>query len=344
MARNMKDANGVVFKKLADYCERRDNPVLNPTAPRWVHANPIADEILKEVHIRSEMSFGRHRNLAWLQHIDRHFIGLMGFEHDPDLPGYPVLEDVQGFDVCLIAETHVQPRASTAAVRDIVEFGAKGDLGYVGHDNAAVMELFPAIKVLESTEPLDDSIAEAAFLRFCVDESRLGSSWIEDELAMSLATLAEMVVPSLPYRELCRAVFDLDPRSLYMALYRCVEATYAYEKASKLARALSLPMSWDQLAAALDTEMGWHPPEAQSLNVALEHAHAMDLEDICDCLGVEIGKDLSVSAGRAIYRLRNQIVHYRPTNDVVDFETIDWNRLCNSMVTIALHVFHDAYR
>lgn len=152
-----------------------------------------------------------------------------------------------------------------------------------------------------------------------------------------------MVVPSLPYRELARAVLDLDPRNLYMALYRCVEATYAYEKATKLANALSLTLAWDEVAAALDSEMGWHPPEAQSLNVALERANERDLEDICACLGVEIGNDLRVSAGRAIYRLRNSIVHYRPTYDSLEIESVDWNRLCNSMVTIALHVFHDAY-
>ncbi|TQN01026.1 hypothetical protein FHX68_1165, partial [Microbacterium lacticum] len=38
----------------------------------------------------------------------------------------------------------------------------------------------------------------------------------------------------------------LDPRSLFMSLYRCVEATYAHDKATKLKQGLSIEHEWQE--------------------------------------------------------------------------------------------------
>ncbi|TFC67790.1 hypothetical protein [Cryobacterium sp. TMT2-4] len=361
MNRDMRVANGAVFERLAQYCADRDEPIIGAEKVRWVHADDGSDEYLKHLVIHESIGFGRHRFLAWLErpigvievgddsgadevaHEASHFIGLIGFDHDPDHAELPVRDCVWGFDVCLIAELPVRPNKAPIAIRDIVEAASKGDVGYIGHENDSVFSLFPSIKVLASLTPIDQTAIWAIFLRLCVDESRLGTSWIESDLADLLVVLAELNVPSLPYRELCRAVFDMDPRSLYMSLYRCIEATYAYETATKVGTALSVGRAWYEIAASLDAEMGWHPPEAQSLNGALSRAYRQDLEEICDCLGATIGKDLDVSAGKAIYKLRNQIVHYRPTNDPLNMEEMDWNRLCELLLTISLDVFDAAY-
>lgn len=366
MNRDMRGANKAVFERLAQFCEARDQPLSGADKDRWVHADGESDEYLKHLIIHESIGFGRHRFLALLERpIDvglaekteagtgddgeetliepTHFIGLIGFDHDPDYSLLPVRESVRGFDVCLVSELPVRPIQSPVAIREVVEAGSKGDAGYVGHDNDKVLSLFPPIKVLASATPIDRTSIWSTFLQLCVEECRLGSSWIESDLARLLGTLAEMNVPSLPYRELCRAVFDMDPRSLYMSLYRCIEATYAYETATKVGIALSVGRSWYEVAASLDAEMGWHPAEAQSLNGALARAHRKDLEEICICLGATIGNDLDVSAGKAIYKLRNQIVHYRPTNEPLPVDEMNWNRLCELLVTISLDVFAGPY-
>jgi hypothetical protein len=42
---------------------------------------------------------------------------------------------------------------------------------------------------------------------------------------------------------------------------------------------------------------------------------------------------------RKIYQLRNALVHYRPFHQRISLKQIDWNRLCESMALLALHVY-----
>lgn len=176
-----------------------------------------------------------------------------------------------------------------------------------------------------------------------IEECPSGESWIDDPLADELVTLADLNVSHFPYDVVCRSIFDWDPRSLYMALYRCLEATYAYESCRRLIASLGLDKDWHELAAALDAEVGWHPQEAASLNLVLQYALKDDLQAVCDCLGVVDGADLCVKAGRAIYRLRNRIVHYSSQAGGFGLDVADWNELCHRMVGIVFHVFSHAF-
>lgn len=343
----MKAANSAVFQRLAQFAGDREFPIPNPQAARWVHANPNADKVLKAAQLCRSMSFGRFRHLAWLIFDERHYVATVGFDHEVMDPSLTLMEDVQGFDVCLLAELKVSPSVAAARVFDVVAAGSLDEnSAYQGHDNDQVMPLFPQLRVYESADQLSDDIVWSAFLGICSDESRHGGSWIESDLADSLSILAESNIESLPYQELCRSTLDLDPRSLYMSLYRCIEATYAHDKASRLKASLSVEHSWNMIAAVLENEMSWRPLEAESLNAVLRHAQNQDLIDVCQCLDVKLGEDLgnlSSLAGKAIYKLRNQIVHYRPAHIPLDFESTDWNRLCKALVAIASDVFHQAY-
>jgi hypothetical protein len=177
----------------------------------------------------------------------------------------------------------------------------------------------------------------------CAEECQQGGSWIESDLADVLVTLTDLNVPALPYSAICRSMFDSDPRSLFMALYRCIEATYAFESSRRVVDRLGLQLQWQALAAALEEEVGWHPQEASSLNVVLRHAVEDDLLDLCDCLSVDVGRDLQASAGRALYSLRNHIVHFRPGIASPAVQEIDWKQLCRVLVGIVFHAFTRAY-
>jgi hypothetical protein len=130
-----------------------------------------------------------------------------------------------------------------------------------------------------------------------------------------------------------------------MSLYRCVEATYAHDKATKLKNDLSIEHEWHKIAEVLENAMSWRPLEASSLNVVLAVAKEDDLREVCECLNVTLQDDtyLPSAAGKAIYQLRNRIVHYRPALAPVDSAEIDWNRLCIALVSVAHKVFYAAY-
>lgn len=345
MTRNMIEANKDLFRRLVEYCQDREWPIDNPDAARWVHLDGDAKEVLKHLKIESVLSFGRYQHLTRVRVRNRSYIATIGYEHEFLSSGLLQLEDTQGFDVCLLSELKVEPVVDAASVFNVVSAGSREEGGedYAGHDLISIAHLFPVLRVYESTSELSEETARCIFLKMCVEECQLGGSWVNQQLADSLETLADLNVPSLPYHELCRAVFDRDPRSLYMALYRCIEATYAFDKASALVSKLDLKMEWTELAAVLQDNLNWRAPEAQSLNVALSRAQNRDLLDLCSCLGVEEGSDVRSTAGTAIYKLRNQIVHYRPTSQPLRFESIDWNRVCTLLVAISMDVFHGAY-
>lgn len=254
--------------------------------------------------------------------------------------------DIQGYDVCLLTELPVSPSASAAEVYNVVAADSRSsNPKYHGHDNTQIVALFPPVRVFASAEPIDDELIWPIFLSISSEESRNGGSWIESELADRLCALADANVDLLPYKELCRSTLDLDPRSLFMSLYRCVEATYAHDKATKLKQGLSIEHEWQEIAEILEKEMSWRPLEASSLNVVLAFAQVDDLREVCECLNVPLYKDtnLASAAGKAVYDLRNRIVHYRPALAPVESEEIDWNRLCNALVSVAGDVFHSAY-
>ena len=345
MSRDMRLANKTVFGKLVRHCAARGVQITRPSAPRWVASTPESREVLKNVKVLESISFGRFRHLAWLRYDDVDYLATIGFEAPRNALRLVALEDIEGYDVCLLAELPVLPKISSASIKNVVEFGNKDDdKDYAGHDNESVVGLFPEVRILAAGDgALDPAFMRPAYMLLCAGEVEILGSWIDQKLADSLEALAELAVPSLPYQELSRAILDLDPRSLYMALYRCIEATYAFEHSSRLAVALGIPKPWYEVAAALDAEVSWHPLEANSLNTALTHADERDLTAVCQCLHQQVGKDLRASAGKAIYKLRNQIVHYRPTADPLVLESVDWNTICNLLVTIALDVFHRAY-
>lgn len=343
MTRNMKRANTTLFEILEKYCVARGEPIPSAGVVRYVSGDATAQYYLQVLEVGPILKFGHHRSLSRLRAGGEYFIALLGFEFESELSQLTLIDSNPGISVCLLSEVAPRPIASPANIWNIVEASSADESDYSGHDIEQVEGLFPAIRVFRCTEPIDDDSTWQLFLMLSAEECQRGGSWIDDDLAGAISTLAELNIPSLPYAAISRSMFDLDPRSLYMALYRCIEATYAYESCRKLVSRLSLSASWLELAVALESEVGWHPQEASNLNLVLQYALDEDLEEVCDCLSVDGAADLHVAAGRAIYRLRNRIVHFRPGGEPFDVDSIDWNRLCKCLVMIVFNVFSRAY-
>lgn len=346
MTRNMISANTIVFNRLINFANGQQRSVPMPRAGRWVSSNEPDKDVLKNAKIIQKTSFGRYRHFAWLQYQDRDYLATIGFSSEMDNQQFVALDDLGGFDVCLISELPVSPIASVDEVYNVVAVGHKDDVaGYTGHPNESIVGLFPRLQVFESANPLSADIVWQLFLSMSAIESRQGGSWIEDSLAEALVKLAQSNIESFPYYELCRSTLDLDPRSLYMSLYRCVEATYAHRIASQLKSDLGSESEWVEIAATLERVMSWRPLEAESLISVLNHANQDSLRIVCECLDVDLNSDTKIqsSAAKAIYGLRNEIVHFRPGFKAVDVDGLAWNDLCRALVAIAHDVFSYTY-
>jgi hypothetical protein len=350
MSRNMIEANSYVFATLEAYCSAHEDPIELPGAPRYIYGDSTAKRYLKFMQAGPILRFGYHRSLVNLYVGSEHFIALTGFEFEPSFGqerAFRMLSPLAldpGIAVLVLFTVRPRPTASASTVKNLVEVFSGHETNYRGHYIEDIATLFPSIQIFRCAQPLDEDACWRIFLMLSADECQKSGSWIETELAEVIVALADIGMPFLPYEALCRSMFDFDPRSLFMALYRCIEATYAYESCRKLVNKLSLRTAWHELAAALESEVGWHPREAASLNLVLRYAHDGDLADICALLKVDAGDNLADSAGRAIYRMRNSFVHFRPGNKPPsDLDSMDWNRLCKLIAQIVFSVFSRAY-
>jgi len=345
----MRAANRAVFAHLEQFCQRRSEPIPTEGLPRFVKFRDSAEgeqdrRDLMHGQVEAALRFGGDRALAHVRVGTDDFIGLIGFDYEPVVTSLSLIDNTPGLEILLLSELAPRPRASPAEIRNIVEAGSMDDAGYTGHQAEDLEQLFPRLQLLGIDEPVDKEAASRVFLMISVGECANSASWIEDALAEELVSLTDLDVPAMPYAAICESIFDADPRTLFMALYRCIEATYAFETSRRLVDDLALDVTWVQMAASLAKVAGWRPQEASSLNIALGNALERDLNELCQCLNVQVGNDLAASSGQAIYSLRNRIVHYRPGTDRVDADSIPWNTLCQVLVRIVFHVFTSAYR
>lgn len=277
---------------------------------------------MTDARIEECVHFSSTRKLARVEFSRKSYLLTIGFEKSHQIFYNQDLNLDPAFLTVALCELQPRPSASPDEIREIVEWSDKNaDSKYSGHDFVGIARLYPQINVYELAIDAADATWNS-FFRACIDECKLGSSWIEGRLADALHSLCELDQSRIPYKVLCRSIFDDDKSSFFLALYRCLEALYSYSSADRLAKALNITTPWEDVAAALEDSLGWHPREESSLMSIVRYASSQDLRTIISRLGVknpaEDGDLLADQAAKAIYKLRNSIVHYRPAQQRVD--------------------------
>jgi hypothetical protein len=297
--------------------------------------------------IREKADFSATRKLVRLELGPKTYFCTVGFDNPAPLSSAKEISVDPAFLTVLLYELGPRPRATVAEIRNVVEAtDLIAESSYAGHDFEAVSALFPPVRVFELPAIPNDATWKI-FFKICVEECGYSDSWIEAELSETLQSISDLDPDKIPYRVLCRSIFDGDPTSFFLALYRCLEALYAFASAQKVVSALQLKQPWSEVAAVLENELGWYPREEGSLENLLRMAGVTELKAVCGLLSeIDAGDDEQVAANRAarcIYRLRNSIVHFRPAQHAVDFGKIDWNRLCLHMAVIVLFIYAEVF-
>ncbi len=244
----------------------------------------------------------------------------------------------------LLAELSPRPKGTVSQIRDIVEAAdLESDDTYSGHDPELIASLYPTIRIFETGR---NPPVWSLFFRICIEECQLGMSWVESDLADTLRVMCDLDEGNIPFRVLCRSIFDEDPSSFFLALYRCIEAMFFYWSATNVVAALKISSKWEDVAVVLEDELGWHPREESSLEKILSMASPNDLKTTIRAFGENSEGDIASLVKRAakkIYGLRNSIVHYRPSQHVVRLDTYNWNSLCISMAGIIHNVYYGVF-
>lgn len=339
-SRNKIAANTAVFKLLDDYCSFRDEPLANAGAPRWISTTKDGREFLVRATLTEQLSFSASVKVARYDLSGRTYFITSGMDI-PEPPSCVLLEELDGGIVTtFLAEVAPRPTAPPSAVRNIVEVA--DDLSterYDGHDHLSICSLFPTIQVFSASDLLAGETFKVFFL-ICLADRRRIDQWIDEQLADALAAITELSSASIPYLVLCRAVLDMDPAALFLALYRCLEAMYAHDQAQALMTRIGLEKDWVEMAETLESTLGWYPREEPSLEILLATALSEDLRGVAVALREPIPQDAKESSfvAKKIYNLRNALVHYRPFHRKVSSAAIDWNRLCEAMTRLVRRV------
>lgn len=209
---------------------------------------------------------------------------------------------------------------------------------------AEVLEFFPEVSLYWNdgcyitTEEsavlrpqVQSTLAQVALL---ASSEPLFSHHVTSATRSVLASVLANASALLPYDGFARAAFDADPRSMFMALYKCLENLYAYSRVSELINDLNLESTWIQTAETLANRIKWRPQEESSLaDVLALCSPEAPIEKLYDALPGNKGtvpakSNLPRSTASFLYALRNSIVHVRPGLKGVDNDVEDWNLLC----------------
>lgn len=352
MTRNRTEANRRIFSFFDSYCRSQDSASVidNEGAPRWIKTEEedrCDRGFLTESICLREIAFSPRRVVSIFDFDNGTYFFVVGFQwaESNDLVGEVALTG--GMLSALLCETPIRPIASISEIRNIVGgLDANQDSDYEGHDKEDIKRLFPTINVF-SAENIDELDHEKIVFSLCLDEVKNGDSWIGEELSDYLYGLCSLDVLNIPYKTLSRSIFDADESSLFLALYRCLEALYAYSAATALSGKLGLNQDWPEVAVALEDTLGWYPRESDSLTDLMKHAVSHDLNYMLTAVGQNpdeySGENRHAGAARHIYKLRNSLVHYRPAHQHLDYQEIDWTLLCCAMASSVAFIYYEVF-
>lgn len=319
-----------------------------PTGDRYIFLDEDEYDVLVGSKRLEYMKLGRHQAAALIEFSNGHALALAGFESERVGANHICeVEVTPGRAVAMLADLEVDPVAGPSTVLNVVAAGSKSDAEYQGHELVRVLALYPGLRLLEvGADVAGVAHFHSHVLAACARRGAHGNGWINQSLEDELALLGEQRIAGLPYEFLLRAVFDLNPTSLFLALYRCLEATYAYTKASELAESLGINKPWVEVARALGNTLSWYPRHDHSLAALLAMPTVLhsDLEALAVALNRNQGADaISTRVAEGVRELRNSLVHYGPTTRQISILNDDWNELCIPLARVVGRVFVHAY-
>lgn len=342
MSRNRIEANRRLFNRLDKFCNVKNVKLDTYGKPRWLATKSPDKYILDHMGIADVTAIGGGRYLAIGSIDDLVFMVSAGFKFSEPPDGFTEIDPGPGHLTAILSEVPVGIVASPYEVKDAIDLHDRTTPGYKGHDFEKIHDLFHRVRVFSSLQIGEDPWG--SFFKFCIEERAIGIPNPEDHLLDALRSLADLDPNLLPYRVMCRSIFDVDPSSFFLSLYRCLESLYSFSSAQELGRRLQIKQSWQEIAGIVENVTGWYPRDESSLEALLRRASSADLRKVVSALGgkIEDGQSPSVKAAKEIYALRNAVVHYRPAHQMRDLNDLNWPSICVPLVGLILDVYVEA--
>ncbi|PKO68886.1 MAG: hypothetical protein CVU22_06990 [Betaproteobacteria bacterium HGW-Betaproteobacteria-16] len=139
-----------------------------------------------------------------------------------------------------------------------------------------------------------------------------------------------------PFHLLLRALTEARGETAFLAVYRCIEQLFPIPAIQELSTALGISSPPLQVAAEIESHLGWRRREDDALDHLFTNIDALLIDRIRVLSGADISaENPSRPVARRVYELRNQCVHYRPLHrneNTPPYET--WLELCEPLLEV----------
>lgn len=337
MSQNAIEGSTKFFAILDDYCANHGIPNGNSGSGRYVAGAAESVDFFVNAKLQKKIIVNPACRLMLMEYEDQKVVLTYGINGGQGL-SYLVERDVgPGEMTCMILSHELLPVVDPATVSDFVGAGEIGLHGYVGHQIEDALSLFKCIRSFTVLQTEDIDFNRISF-EIAIDAVEINDQWMGSELINDMKALSDLGL-DLPFRNLTRSLSDNDPSSLFLSLYRCLEATYSYKVCSKLINELGLNLNWTEMYKIMDVEAKWRPRELESLEYILSLGSVADHAAVLEAIKYSTAKNKSRSAD-LIYDLRNSLVHFKPYQSIDKiYENIEWNKLCRAIAGYIFDIY-----
>ncbi|MCA3715982.1 hypothetical protein [Phenylobacterium sp.] len=336
-----------LFELLAEHASQGGDPVANRDAARWIKRKDAADLALMDSASAEPRIVTRQIRLVRINHNDESYFCTFGLpETEEEPPDLEIVDATPGIFALSVLEANVRPLSTVTAavVKNVLDeqFHDNGS-GYEGHELEEIISCFPSLVVYHATVPatyheITDRVLGSILARTYFD----GPISLEPETIYALTELFETDCELIPFRNIVQGVLSISWENLFLECYRCIEQLYGMWRFLELKNELNFALSPRDLAKLIEDQLSWRPKENEAFADLIKRCDEALISSICASLAVEgeTHEKCSSKLAAMLYALRNNIVHYRPANSVVDKTDADWNIIIQAMLKLVAELYN----
>jgi len=313
-----------------------ESDVSVPKTKRWVRRLNDDDAEMMTKAECTKLVLSRQQKTILISFQSKLYFGVVGFAACDVLPeGLNVIDLTPALFSLAQAELSLELTATVAEIRDILDSSERDIADYDGHDVTLISRLFAPVSFYEVNPYFEigsniERLTGSYVCRAYAD----GPLMIEEKTREKLSALFESSGEYIPFLVVLSGILSFSWNSLFLELYRCLEYLYPVPRLSDLCAELTLNRPLHEIAELLGRLLSWRPREDESLIRVLHYCSAGPAREVLQALGHQVteenGQVMELSA-RAVYQLRNSIVHFRPSTRQQKIGETEWNILARAM-------------
>jgi len=220
----------------------------------------------------------------------------------------------------------------------------KGIGDYRGHALDEVIEFFENVAVFriphDSALPPHDIYRILGFWTLRNRERIILN--ISDDTLASLEALVLEGATSVPFLNVVESLHAAHWQHAFLEAYRPVERLFAFDYIENLHKELAITVPLLEFVAKIEEVIGWRPKEDD----AIERLCALmpdTASKIFERVKLNGGGVADEKMAKWIYKLRNSVVHFRPSTERINLESEHWDEILRAtfMLVAAIYAKYD---